>query len=112
MALFCIKPTVTFISDAKRADLLRWLLDNSYVLDLSAVNAELQTPAHCAVQSRSLEVLEVTQPAVTLQQSGDALLDRPCPGEEMIRWGCWQCIPGLSMLGPTRESTSATRGSS
>ena len=59
MALFCIKPTATLISDAKRAELLRWLLDNSYALDLSAVNAQLQTPAHCAVQSRSLEVLEV-----------------------------------------------------
>ncbi len=59
MALFCIKPTATLISDAKRAELLRCLLDTGSSLDLSAVNALLQTPAHCAVQSRSLEVLKV-----------------------------------------------------
>ena len=28
-------------------------------IDLSAINARLQTPAHCAIQLRSLEVLEI-----------------------------------------------------
>ena len=65
MALFCIKPTATLISDVKRAELLRCLLDTGASLDLSAVNAQLQTPAHCAVQSRSLEVLNVRVPAAS-----------------------------------------------
>lgn len=59
MALFCLKPAAALSSDAQRAELLRWLLDGNHTVDLSAVNARLQTPVHCALQSQSLEVLEV-----------------------------------------------------
>ena len=42
-----------------RAELLRFLLDKGYNLDLASVNARLETPLHCALRSRSLEILEV-----------------------------------------------------
>lgn len=42
-----------------RAELLRFLLDKGYDLDLASVNARLETPLHCALRSRSLEILEV-----------------------------------------------------
>ena len=59
MVLFCIKPAAALSTDMKRAELLRWLIDNHPAIDLSAVNAHLQTPVHSALQSHSLEVLEV-----------------------------------------------------
>lgn len=59
MAMLCMKPAAVRCNDARRAELLRWLLENHQDIDLSVVNARLQTPAHCAIKSRSLEVLEV-----------------------------------------------------
>ena len=99
MALFCIKPTATLISDAKRAELLRWLLDNNYALDLSAVNAQLQTPVHCAVQSRSLEVLEVKKLLPSGKMSIGAKMNRSPPARDVtmtMQISCWQGTPGSS----------------
>ena len=59
MVLFCLKPAAALSTDMKRAELLRWLIDNHPAINLSAVNAHLQTPVHSALQSHSLEVLEV-----------------------------------------------------
>lgn len=65
MALFCIRPVDTLSTDSKRAELLRWLIDSHHAIDLSTVNARLQTPVHCALETHSMEVLEVRalQPA-------------------------------------------------
>ena len=59
MALLCIRPVDTLSTDSKRAELLRWLIDSHRAIDLAAVNARLQTPVHCALETRSMEVLEV-----------------------------------------------------
>lgn len=70
MVLFCLKPAAALSTDMKRAELLRWLIDNHPAINLSAVNAHLQTPVHSALQSHSLEVLEVRShwPASTVNQ--------------------------------------------
>ena len=60
--MLCMKPADERCNDARHAELLRWLLDNHPDIDLSAVNARRQTPAHCAIKSGSLEVLEVRNP--------------------------------------------------
>ena len=62
MALFCIRPVDALSTDSKRAELLRWLIDSHHAIDLSAVNARLQTPVHCALETHSMEVLEVRAP--------------------------------------------------
>jgi hypothetical protein len=49
-----------------RAALLRFLLDKGYQMDLTSVNARLETPLHCALRSRSLEILEVSPNAPSL----------------------------------------------
>ena len=59
MALFCIRPVDTLSTDSNRAELLRWLIDSHHAINLSAVNARLQTPVHCALETHSMEVLEV-----------------------------------------------------
>ena len=58
LSSFCIRNSgAGHASD--RAELLRFLLNKGYDLDLAAVNARLETPLHCALRSRSLEILEV-----------------------------------------------------
>ncbi|BDA50235.1 probable Ankyrin repeat and IBR domain-containing protein 1 [Coccomyxa sp. Obi] len=58
LSSLCIRsPGAGHASD--RAELLRFLLDKGYDLDLASVNARLETPLHCALRSRSLEILEV-----------------------------------------------------
>ena len=59
MALFCIRPVDSLSTDSNRAELLRWLIDSHHAIDLSAVNARLQMPVHCALETHSMEVLEV-----------------------------------------------------
>ena len=76
MAMLCMKPADVRCNDARRAELLRWLLDNQPTIDLSAANACLQTPAHCAIKSGSLEVLEVRDPS-SLSRLLRWLLDNP-----------------------------------
>ncbi len=58
LSSLCIRgPGAGHASD--RAELLRFLLDKGYQVDLTSVNARLETPLHCALRSRSLEILEV-----------------------------------------------------
>ena len=39
MVLFCLKPAAALSTDMKRAELLRWLIDNHPAINLSAINA-------------------------------------------------------------------------
>jgi hypothetical protein len=91
-------------SDAKRADLLRWLLDSHPDVDLSAVNARLQTPAHCAVTSHSLGVLEVETFLILVAALAAQQEHGPADGEpqriaHMTPWSRGMAVPSQAALG-------------